>query len=291
MKTMKKIVLCLLVALLALSCLTACGDKNTGSANSGSGAAASTDSAIMQKIKSAGELRVYTEAGFAPYEFLYNNEVVGVDIEIVKAVAAELGVKLTITDVSFDTICAGVSSGKADLGAAAITIRPDRAETVDFSTPYTTTEQYVVVAADNDSIKTVEDLAGKSIGVQQGTTSDFMIEDLINDGTLAGATSSGYTAPAVAAASIGKLDAVVTDKLTAETIVANNPGKYQCFKLVKADGSDAAEVEAYGIAVPKNSPDLLAVVNKVLDKLLSEGTIAQWEEKYNGIAKGLEGEG
>ena len=289
MKTMKKIVLCLLVALLVLSCLTACGDKNTGSANSGS--AASTDSAAMAKIKSSGELRVYTEAGFAPYEFLYNNEIVGVDMEIAAAVAAELGVKLTVTDVSFDTICAGVSSGKADLGAAGITIRPDRAETVDFSTPYTTTEQYVVLLIDNDSIKTVEDLAGKNIGVQQGTTSDFMIEDLINNGTLAGTTSTGYTAPAVAAASLGKLDAVVTDKLTAETIVANNTGKYQCFKLVKADGSDAAEVEAYGIAVPKNSSDLLAVVNKVLDKLLSDGTIAQWEEKYNGIAKGLEGEG
>ena len=282
-KTLKKIVLCLLVALLALSCLTACGEKKPAAD------AATTDSAVMQKIKSSGELTVYTEAGFAPYEFLYNNEIVGVDMEIVAAVAAELGVKLNVTDVAFDTICAGVKSGKANLGAAAITIRPDRAETVDFSIPYTTTEQYVVVAIDNDSIKTVEDLAGKSIGVQQGTTSDFMIEELINDGTLAGATSSGYTAPAVAAASIGKIDAVVTDKLTAETIVANNADKYQCFKLVKADGSDAAEVEAYGIAVPKDSPDLLAVVNKVLERLLADGSIAAWEEKYNGIAKGLEG--
>lgn len=279
-KTLKKIVLCLLVALLALSCLTACGDKNTGS---------SGESDAMKKIKSSGELTVYTEAGFAPYEFLYNNEIVGVDMEIVAAVAKELGVKLTVTDVAFDTICAGVKSGKVNLGAAGITIRPDRQETVDFSIPYTTTEQYVVVAIDNDSIKTVEDLAGKAVGVQQGTTSDFLIEELINDGTLAGATSTGYSAPAVAASSIGKIDAVVTDKLTAETIVANNADKYKCLKFVKADGSDAAEVEAYGIAVPKNSPDLLETVNKVLEKLIADGTIAEWEAKYNEIAKGLEG--
>ena len=282
MKTMKKIVLCLLVALLALSCLTACGDKNTGSANSGT--AASTDSAAMAKIKSSGELRVYTEAGFAPYEFLYNNEIVGVDMEIAAAVAAELGVKLTVTDVSFDTICAGVSSGKADLGAAGITIRPDRAETVDFSTPYTTTEQYIVLLIDNDSIKTVEDLVGKNIGVQQGTTSDFMIEDLINNGTLAGATSTGYTAPAVAAASLGKLDAVVTDKLTAETIVANNAGSFKCFELVKADGSAAAETEYYGIAVAKGNEEFLEKVNAVIEELKADGTIDKWIEEYNAKA-------
>ena len=272
---MKSMIVCLLAVVLCIGCLAGCGSKKAASP--------------LDKIKDAGKLTLYTEAGFAPYEFLYNNEVVGVDIEIMKEVAKEIGVELVIEDVTFDTICASVKAGKCDVGAAGITITEERKESIAFSDPYTSTAQYVVVLADNNEIATVEDLAGKDIGVQQGTTSDFMIEDLINDGTLAGATSSGYTAPAVAAASIGKLDAVVTDKLTAETIVANNAEKYQCFKLVKADGSDAAEVEAYGIAVPKNSPDLLETVNKVLERLLADGSIAAWEEKYNGIAKGLEG--
>ncbi len=286
-KTLKKIVLCLLVALLALSCLTACGgkDNTSGTASSGS----SSDSAVMAKIKSAGKLVVYTEAGFAPYEFLYNNEIVGVDMQIAAEIAKELGVTLEVTDVAFDTICAAVKSGKADLGTAGITITDERKESVDFSDPYTSTAQYVVLAIDNDTIKTVEDLAGKNIGVQQGTTSDIMVEKLINDGVCAGATSTGYTAPAVAAASIGKIDAVVTDKLTAETIVANNEGKYQCFKLVKTDGSDAAESEYYGIAVPQNSPDLLAVVNTVVNRLIADGSISKWEQEYQDIAKGLEG--
>ncbi len=274
-KTLKSIILCLLVVVLAVGCMTACSKKPTST---------------LDKIKKAGEIKMFTEAGFAPYEFLYNNEIVGVDIEIMKEVAKELGVKLVIEDVSFDTICTSVSTGKADVGAAGITITEERKQSVAFSDPYTSTAQYVVVLADNNDIATVEDLKGRPIGVQQGTTSDIIVENLINDGTLEGSTSSGFTAPAVAAASLGKLDAVVTDKLTAETIVANNEGKYKCFELVKADGSPAADVEYYGIAIAKGeNAELLNTINTVLARLKADGTISAWEQKYQDIAKGLEG--
>ena len=234
--------------------------------------------------KDDNTITVYTEAGFAPYEFIYNNEIVGVDIAIMKAVADELGKELVVTDVAFDTICTSVQNGKADVGAAGITIRPDRAEQVDFSIPYSSTEQYIIVPASNDTIKTLEDLKGKNVGIQNGTTSDMLISDLISGGTLAGAEVIPYTSPAVAAASMNKQDAVVTDKLTAQLIVAND-STLKAFPLVKADGTPAAEVEEYGIAVQKGNKELLDAINAVLEKLIADGTIDQWVEEYSAKAK------
>lgn len=274
---MKKKILSLVMAVLMLALtlsltLTSCGAKyNT-----------------VDDIKAAGKLVVYTEAGFAPYEFVYENEIVGVDIEIMKKVADKLGVELVIEDVNFDSITGAVKSGKADAGAAGMTITAERAEEVDFSIPYASTEQYVIVTA-GAAIPAVEDLVGKTIGVQQGTTSDFLVEGLIADGTLSGTTLTPYDAPALAAAALGsKVDAVVTDKLTAEVIVASSNGAYQTAKFVKADGSDAAEVEEYGVCVGKGNETLLAVINEVLEELLADGSIAAWEQRYNDLYSTIE---
>ncbi len=270
---MKKTLALILAAvmLVSLLALPSCGNKQT-----------------LEGIKSSGKLTVYTEAGFAPYEFIYENKIVGVDIKIMEKVAEKIGVELDVQDVNFDTICSAVKSGKCAIGAAGITINAERALDVDFSIPYASTEQYVVIAIDNEAIKTVEDLMGKQIGVQEGTTSDLLISGLVADGTLAGSTTVGYKAPAVAAASIGKIDAVVTDKLTAETIVANNAEKYKTFKLVKADGTDAAEVEEYGFAVAKGNAELLAVINEVVEALIKDGSIEKWTQEYTDLAKGIE---
>lgn len=259
---MKKILsLILVVMMLATAvCFVGCGQKNDNT------------------------LTVYTEAGFAPYEFIYNNEIVGVDIAIMKAVAEELGKELVVTDVAFDTICTSVQNGKADAGAAGITIRPDRAEQVDFSIPYSSTEQYVIVPAADETIKTLDDLKDKKIGIQNGTTSDMLIADLIADGTLGNAEIIPYTSPAVAAASMNKQTAVVTDKLTAQLIVAND-SSLKAFALVKADGTPAAEVEEYGICVQKGNTELLDAINKVLGDLMANGTIDQWVEEYSAKAK------
>ena len=258
---MKKILSLILIAVMLVSvlCFTGCnGDDN--------------------------KLVVYTEAGFAPYEFIYNNEIVGVDIAIMQAVAEELGMELVVTDVAFDTICTSVQGGKADVGAAGITIRPDRAEQVDFSIPYSSTEQYVIVPASDNSIATLEDLKGKKIGIQNGTTSDMLIADLIADKTLEGSEIIPYTSPAVAAASMNKQAAVVTDKLTAQLIVAND-SSLKAFPLVDASGAPAAEVEEYGICVQKGNKELLDTINKVLAELIDNGTIDQWVEEYSAKAK------
>lgn len=235
-------------------------------------------------IKKAGKLIVYTEAGFAPYEFIYNNEIVGVDVEIMKEVAKKLGVKVEVSDVDFNTICASVKSGKADVGAAGITINDDRKLSVDFSMPYSTTEQYIIVAENNDTIKTFEDLSGKKIGVQEGTTSDSAINKLISDKVVTDTVVTGYKSPAIAAASVpNKIDAVVTDKLTAELIVKNNSG-LKTFKLVDKSGNPIAEIEEYGIAVAKGNSELLAVINEVIQELKNNGSIEKWVEDYSALA-------
>lgn len=237
----------------------------------------------LDDIKKSGKLVVYTEAGFAPYEFIYNNEIVGVDVEIMKAVAKKIGVECEISNVLFDSICASVKSGKANVGAAGITITDDRKKTVDFSDAYSSTEQYVIVAEDNSEIKSAEDLKGKKIGVQQGTTSDISVNKLITDKFIEGASVITYDSPALAAASLpNKVDAVVTDKLTAELIVKSNSG-LKTFKLADKDGKDVCEVEYYGIAVSKGSDELLAVINETIKELTDNGSIANWIDYYSSL--------
>lgn len=266
---MKKIIAILLAALMLVSAvaLTGCGNKKSS----------------LDAIKDAKVLTVYTEAGFAPYEFYYNNEIVGVDIAIMQAVADKLGVELTVTDVDFNSIVAAVQTGKANCGAAGITINAERLESVNFSNPYSSTEQYLIVADTNDSIKTIADLSGKSVGVQNGTTSDLLIDSLMKDGTLTDTTLTPYTTSPLAAASIGKIDAVVADKLTAQIIVTNNSG-LKTFPLVDADGKPVSDVEEYGIAVAKGNDDLLAIVNEVIDDMLKSGKMDQLVEEYSAKA-------
>ena len=274
---MKKII-SLVLAVLMLTCvLASCGAKK---------------GQTLDDIKKSGELVVYTEAGFAPFEFIYNNEVVGVDIAICEEIAKEIGVKLVVKDVAFNTILGAIESGKAAMGAAGITITAERAEQVDFSMPYTTSKQYIVVKTDS-AINSYADLAGKKIGVQLGTSSDFIISDAINgyeddngnhvtgdfEGT--GATVSTYANPNLAAVNLegDKLDAVVTDSLPAQLIVANSNGAYRCFELVYPDGS--LTDETYGLCVAKGNTELLEVVNKVLTDLIETGKIDEYIIYYS----------
>ena len=271
---MKKILALLLAVALIVVCFAGCGEQK--------------ETTLLEKIKAAGVLNLATESGFAPYEFIYNNEVVGVDINLMKAIADEIGVTLKINDMEFKNVVASVQTGKMDAAAAGITINEDRKKEVDFSKPYASTEQYVVVLADAE-MPAMEALAGKKIGVQEGTTSDMLITDLIADGTLAGTTASPYANAVVAADSLGaKVDAVVVDKLTAENIVTASNGKYKTAKLLKADGTEVAEVEEYGVAVAKGNEDLLEVINKVIDKLLEDGSITKWTEEFTEMAKLVE---
>lgn len=268
---MKKILAAVLTAAVAMTAFTACG----GSAQS------------VDKIKKNGKVVMYTNAAFAPFEYREGSEVVGVDADIAAEIAKDLGVELEIQDVDFSAALAAVSTGKASFAAAGISINEDRLKVMDFSIPYTTSVQYVITAKDFN-ITNIEDLKGKKIGVQTGTTGDYLISDEINGtddddgnhiaGVLegSGASVKGYNNAMSAAQDIstGRLDAVVVDKLPAESIVANNDDIMKCIELVYADGSSTEE--QYAIAVEKGNETLLAEINKTLTRLIDEGKIDEF---------------
>ena len=172
-----------------------------------------------------GTLQVYTCSGFEPYEFVKNNEVVGVDIYLMELVAEKLNMKINVNDVGFNTICGTVAVEDNAIGAAGITITADRAETVAFSDAYYSSVQYII-SKEDQAYTSLEALAGKKIGVQKGTTGYLMVKDAIDNGVLkdTGTTLIDYATGAVAFTAMknGKCDFVVIDELPAKKLVGAN---------------------------------------------------------------------
>ncbi len=171
----------------------------------------------------AGTLNVYTESGFAPFEFVDDNgAVIGVDIYLMSLVCEELNMKINVTDMLFDGICGKVATEDNAIGAAGITINAERLETLDFSNPYVSSAQYII-SKNDQAFNKLEQLAGAKIGVQKGTTGFFLIDEAIKSGVLkdTGATVVEYDSGPVAytALKTGKVDFVVLDKLPALSLV------------------------------------------------------------------------
>ncbi len=170
-----------------------------------------------------GTLQVYTESGFAPFEYVDdNNNVIGVDVYLMQLVCEKLNMKLNVTDMGFDGICGKVATEDNAIGAAGITINDERKETLDFSDPYTVSTQFIISTKDQAYTK-LEQLAGKKIGVQKGTTGSIMISEAIEKGVLkgTGATIVEYDSLPVAytALTTNKIDFVVGDSLPIQSLV------------------------------------------------------------------------
>ena len=219
--------------------------------------------------KSDNELVLITEAGFAPYEFYENGEIVGVDIEIGKEIAKELGKELVVKDVAFDFIINEIKSGKGDIGAAGMSINEERKEQVDFSIEYVVSNQVVVVKNDS-SIKSIDDIKDKTISVQLGTTADLYLHENYKDANIV--TQKKYLAAAEDVKS-GKSDCIVMDELPAKELVKENP------ELKILDG--ILFTDKYGMVVKKGNEELLDVVNKVLQRLIDENKIEEYIIKYS----------
>ena len=211
--------------------------------------------------KNENELVLVTEAGFAPYEYYEDGEIVGVDIDIAKEIAKELGKELVIKDVSFDFVINEVKSGKADFAAAGISITPERAEEVDFTMEYTTSNQVVVVKKDS-SIKNFDDIKNKKIAVQLGTVADLYVEENYKKATV---VSHKKYLSAVEDVKTGKADCIVMDELPAKAIVAENDN------LKILDG--VLFQDKYGMIVKKGNDELKDQINKVLERMVNDGTI------------------
>lgn len=220
-------------------------------------------------FKENDELVLATEAGFAPYEFYQDGEIVGVDIDIAKEIAKELGKELVVKDVSFDFLINEVKSGKADFAAAGISITDERKKQVDFTDEYTTSNQVVIVRNDSN-IKDFSELSNKKIAVQLGTVADLYVSDNYPDATLV--QHKKYLS-AVEDVKANKVDCLIMDELPAKEIVKENT------ELKIMDG--ILFQDSYGMIVKKGNDKLRKQINKVLKKLIDDGTIDQLVLKYS----------
>ncbi|MCF2684151.1 transporter substrate-binding domain-containing protein [Faecalicatena contorta] len=251
---MKKLISTLLIAACVFS-LAACGSK-TEETESKEESGKESDTLVMA-----------TNAEFPPYEYYEGDEIVGIDAEIAQAIADELGMTLKIEDMAFDSIIPAVTSGKADFGAAGMTVTEDRKKNVDFTDTYATATQVIIVKEDSD-IAGPDDLVGKKIGVQLGTTGDIYAGD-IEDAEVE-QYNKGFEA--VQALTQGKIDAVVIDGEPAKEFVAQAEG----LKIL----DEAFTEEEYAIAVAKGNDELVAQINEALATLKESGKIDEIVAKY-----------
>lgn len=251
---LKKLVSVLLVAACVFS-LAACGSKDD-SKDSGDSKKDSKDTLVMA-----------TNAEFPPYEFHEGDDVVGIDADIARAIGEEMGMEVKIEDMAFDSIIPAVTSGKADIGAAGMTVTEDRKKNVDFTDTYATATQVIIVKEGSD-IAGPDDLTGKKIGVQLGTTGDIYADD-IEDAEVE-RYNKGFEA--VQALTQDKIDAVVIDGEPAKEFVAEADG----LKIL----DEAFTEEEYAIAVAKDNDDLLKKMNEALASLKESGKIDEIVAKY-----------
>ena len=233
------------------------------------------------------KIYVQTNAYFAPFEYYDGSTIVGVDVEIMELVGEKLGKDIVWQDGDFGIIIDTVAEGTlADCGAAGLTITPEREEKVDFSNPYYTSIQYVILPADStvatktaDGVEYIvwEALEGLTVATQTDTTGWIYADAEIDcEGGVLYGTNTNHQAmdsANVAADALGTdIDAIIVDQLPAQYIVANSTKGFKCYPLYysAAEEGEADEpvIEHYAIAVTKGNTELLAAINAVLDELL-----------------------
>lgn len=252
---MKKI-LALLLTLALVFTLAACGGKEDNSLT-----------------VTEGKLTMATNAEFPPYEYYEGDKVIGIDAEVAALIAEKLGLELEIVDVAFDSIIPGVQQGKYDMGMAGMTVTDERKEKVNFSDSYAKGVQVVIVKADSD-IKTLDDVNGKKVGVQQGTTGDIYASDTVENGGYGEENVTKYENGALAVEGLknGKVDCVIIDNEPAKAYVAANEG------LAILDTEYANE--DYAICFSKKNDELQKKVNDALKELIADGSLQKVVDKY-----------
>ncbi len=232
---------------------------------------------VMQKIKESGKIVVGTASGYPPYEFIdaskADKTVIGIDMEIAQALADKLGVKLEVQDMNFQSLLSSLTSGKVDIAISGINPTDERRKTMDFSDDYLPTEQMVLIRkADADKYKSLEDLYGKTIGVQKSTTQETLTKNEIKDAQIVGLA---HVPEAVLELKHGKVDGVVVEGICGKQYLIYNDD------LMFAEGIHFKNgTKNSAAALQKGNEDLLKVVNEVLKENTDNGNLKKWEEEY-----------
>lgn len=284
MKKMTKAAALLLAMAMIMSTLVACGgtDASADTASTAdtqttaSDESAASDAADAEQsaavTKTEGVLTFGTNAEFPPFEFVASSGVIdqydGIDMAIAKQIAEENGMTAAIENMEFDSLLVALQNGQIDAVIAGMTVTEERLEAVDFSTPYYTATQVMIVKEDSD-IAAAADMADKQICVVQGYTGEVCVKDM---GYPYEAFKKGTEA--VMELVNGKCDVVVIDSATAQKYISDNEG----LKIV--EDSAAFESEEYAIAVRKGNTELLNMINKAIETKLADGTISELGVKY-----------
>jgi len=220
-------------------------------------------------------LRVVTDAAYAPFEYLDGDKIVGFDVDVLTAVAEEAGYKLKFEHVGWDPVFVEILNKDADLAVSSISIREDRLEDYDFSYAYFESTNKILVREGSD-IKSIEDLKGKVVAVQNGTTGATALEKVFGENN---PNIKKFDSNVVAIQELlsGGADAVVADNGVVEEFAKNNPNE----KLVVVEDPDAFEAEYYGIMFPKGS-NLVNAFNEGLNKILDNGKYTEIYKKWFG---------
>ena len=274
MKQVKKTLALAMSALMLLAMLTGCGSSKKDDASAADTStetqepAADTTSSKLDQIKANGKLVVGTEAQYAPYEFKdLDANFAGCDMWLAQQIADSLGVELEVVDMSFDGIIPAVKSGQVDIGIAAFTKTPERAEEIDFSDLYETSAQLLVVKTGNaDVYSTKEALAGQKVGAQKGTIQSQLIQSALPDSELF--ELEKYPALALEVQN-GNIAGLVVDQAVGESLIATSNGG-----LEVANFEFTAEEASFGKAavIAKGNEDLVAAVNEVINKVTADGS-------------------
>ena len=251
-------------AILALVALFA-GATVFAACSSDSSSGGSVDSELIQ----SGTLTVGSDIPFPPFEFGRAPDYKGFDIDIVREIAKDMGLKLKIQDTGFDTIFTDVAQGKFDMVASASTITPERQQTVNFSDPYYEAEQALLVPPDSD-ISTVEDLSGKIVGAQDGTTGEAYANDETDASEVRGFPNGPAAIDAVKA---GQVDATIIDQPVAQDALEKGQTGFDIATLIPTG-------ELYGFAFAKKNTALLDKVNEIVQKMKEDGRLDAVYQKY-----------
>jgi polar amino acid transport system substrate-binding protein len=244
-------------------------------------AAGATDELTLAKLKDKGVLVVGT-AITKPFEFHDpdTNELVGFDVDTATYIANKLGVDIEFKEMPFASLIPSLETRKVDMTIAAMYIKPEREEVVDFATPYMETGLVMVVRPElADKVKKPEDLAGLKVGVKIGATGDKLAQDLIAQGIDLERKEYKETLESFADAEAGRVDVVLNDYLNTLAYLKDTGSELQ---IVKTDSGEANFLShvGLGIAVHDGDAELLAEINKILDEMQSDGTYDALYQKW-----------